>query len=266
MESYIEFENHRKYMEKYPIIFHKDYNCRWNIMKCINWHENIELIRVIEGEGKILCGEQTILAKENDVVILNCNILHSFSSTGHFVYDCLIIDRDYILKNGLDTNSIMFECLINNDEHLLKLIDNVKTAFSPNALMLDVNATVLPLISYLYHNYSCPELSINNRNNDAIKQAITYISNNLANDLSLDIISENIGISKYHFVRKFKKITGYTPVQYINIQRCELAKALLKEGKNIKEIIKHTGYDNQSYFSKVFLSVTGKTPSEYKQG
>ena len=83
--------------------------------------------------------------------------------------------------------------------------------------------------------------------------------------MTLETISEAAGISKYHFARKFKSITGCSPMEYVNLQRCELAKILLAEKSyTIKQIAQLTGFENPSYFSKVFVETTGVLPSKYK--
>ena len=109
---------------------------------------------------------------------------------------------------------------------------------------------------YLARNYieSITELGKSGTNiTENIKIAIGFIKSHSNEKLSLDIIADQAGLSKYYFLREFKNITGYTPISYINKIRCEYAKKMLLSGNyNIKEISEKTGFDSFSYFSKKF--------------
>ena len=264
MDAYVFFENHDKNMKDLPVIFHKNIICEFKKFNFINWHENIEIIRIVNGEGVILCGEKSIAVKKNDVVIINANNPHGFIGNDNMEYNCLIIDRKYALKNGIDTNKIFFNDFIHSDNFVLKLFDEIYKIMNDTPELIDIGATVLPLLCYLYHNFSKKKTPSEKHTDETIKNAINYMLINFNNDLSLESIAENVGVSKYHFIRKFKKTTGHTPMQYLNIQRCEIAKSLLKENYTIKQVAELTGFYNASYFSKVFYSLTGILPSDYK--
>ena len=82
--------------------------------------------------------------------------------------------------------------------------------------------------------------------------------------LTIDEIADEVGLSKYHFSREFKKVTGLTIVSYINIVRCRNAeKLLIKNEYSVHDIAVKCGYENDSYFSKTFKKHMGMLPSEY---
>lgn len=252
-------------MNNIPIILHLNTkHSAQKVVKNLNWHENIELLHFTSGEGYVTCDEKIIKVKCNDVVIINSNVLHSFYTDSCMEYNCLIIDRDFAIKNGLDTSKFYFNEHISDDDFLLKSFENLYSVVSKEHEYIDVAAAVLPLLCYLYHNYSAK--STNEKKSDnVIKDAITFILQNIQKDISIDDIAEKIGMSKYYFIRKFKKYVGYTPIQYINVQRCEMAKVLLKEKNNsIKQVAKLCGFDDASYFSKVFYKYTKIHPSDYR--
>ena len=252
-------------MENIPIIFHENSNI--TPLKSginVNWHENIEILHVTKGEGCFMCDEKRIYVKSDDVVIVNSNVMHSFFSDNFMEYNCVIIDRLFALKNGLDTNNRTFCDYISNDNEVISQLKQIYVAMSKEHEYIDIAASVLPFLCTIYHNYSTNKEE-DKKDDNIVKEAISYILSNVNRNISIDEISEKIGVSKYHFIRKFKKAVGYTPIQYINIQRCEMAKVLLREKNNsIKNIAAMCGFDEASYFSKVFLKYTGKHPSDYK--
>ena len=93
-----------------------------------------------------------------------------------------------------------------------------------------------------------------------------YINSRLTEHVSVDDIADHISISKYHFCREFKKETGYTVVGYINLMRCLKAKKLLASGEyTVSEAARECGFENLSYFSKTFKTVTGTLPAAHKK-
>ena len=84
--------------------------------------------------------------------------------------------------------------------------------------------------------------------------------------MSVDEIADHVKMSKYYFCREFRRETGYTVVRYINNVRAREAERLLKQtDAPVQEIARSCGYENLSYFTRTFKSVTGKTPSETRR-
>ena len=92
-----------------------------------------------------------------------------------------------------------------------------------------------------------------------------YLNDNITNTVTLDVISENIGVSKYYLHRIFKEIMAKTPLEYLTWIRLNKAKNKLKHSRNsIFEIAVDCGFENSSYFSNVFKKHIGISPSEYR--
>ncbi|WP_315108915.1 helix-turn-helix domain-containing protein [Clostridium intestinale] len=98
------------------------------------------------------------------------------------------------------------------------------------------------------------------------KKAIEFIRNNLDGDLSLEAISNSIDVSMYELSRKFKKETGYNITEYINIQRINEAMYIMQnQSISITDIAYMVGFNDITYFTKVFKKVKGVTPSVYRK-
>lgn len=93
-----------------------------------------------------------------------------------------------------------------------------------------------------------------------------YIQQNYSQQISLLSISENFNVVLPYLSRVFKKYKGITPMDYIIHLRVEKAKELLKTNPSLslKDIAQSVGYDDPYYLSRIFKSVTGKSPSEYR--
>ncbi len=103
-------------------------------------------------------------------------------------------------------------------------------------------------------------------NYNNIAKAIQFIKENYIKQITLDEISRECGMSKYHFTRTFKNITGTTFREHHNKIKIEASKNLLKTQElNITEICYIVGYNDASYFSRVFSKLEGISPILYKK-
>jgi len=99
-----------------------------------------------------------------------------------------------------------------------------------------------------------------------IKRALQFIDKNFHRPLSLEEVSRESGMSKYHFARTFKAVTGITFKTYHNKKRIEAAKDLLKDNEmQITNVCYSLGFNDTSYFNRVFRKYEGVTPSLYKK-
>lgn len=104
------------------------------------------------------------------------------------------------------------------------------------------------------------------RNAQYVQKALKYIQNNFSTDISLDLVAETAGISKYHFCRCFKEMTGLTYQSYLNRVRIEQAKRLLNdEALSITNTGHAVGYSDLTHFERIFKKLVGTTPSQYRR-
>lgn len=114
----------------------------------------------------------------------------------------------------------------------------------------------------------CHAVRANNQNSYSIyvKRAIQYIESHLSQPISVDTLCQLSNISRKHFVQLFSKETGKTVKQYIMHVRCERAAELLENSQLlVQEISNFVGYEDNNYFSKIFKSVMGLSPQEYRK-
>lgn len=89
-----------------------------------------------------------------------------------------------------------------------------------------------------------------------------FIECNYAKNIDLDVICKEAYISKYHFIRLFKKYYGQTPYQYLKEVRVEKAKELIQSGMTVRGACFSVGYDSVTSFSSLFKKKTGSVPSQ----
>ena len=91
------------------------------------------------------------------------------------------------------------------------------------------------------------------------------IEEKYSNRFNSEQLAREFGMSRRTFERRFKKATGHTPVFYLQLVRVEAAKQMLEtDYRSFDEIAYKVGYEDSSFFRKVFIKHTGLSPSEYK--
>lgn len=101
---------------------------------------------------------------------------------------------------------------------------------------------------------------------DRIHHTLAYIRKHLDSRLDIDQLANNACMSKDHFIRIFKRETGETPNVYITKRKLEKAElALVTTDLSIKGVAELLGYDDYSYFNRLFKKNAGITPQQYRE-
>jgi AraC-like DNA-binding protein len=112
--------------------------------------------------------------------------------------------------------------------------------------------------SFSEMNTKAPERRISR----IVSDAIDFIEKNLKDELSLEAISKNIGISPSLLSHTFKREMGITPHSYVSQKRLFYAKALLNEGERPTDIFSLCGYRDYSSFYKAYTKAFKKRPRD----
>jgi AraC family transcriptional regulator len=102
-----------------------------------------------------------------------------------------------------------------------------------------------------------------------LRRALEFISNKLEQQqgIPLEVVAQEVGMSRYHFSRVFKESMGLSPINYIVRQRIERAKKLLAETElPIADIALQAGFSGQSHFTTFFRKLVGLTPRSFRRG
>ncbi len=104
------------------------------------------------------------------------------------------------------------------------------------------------------------------KNKAKIETALEYIQKNYKNDLNMAVVSNHISMNYTMFSYSFKQYTGMNFTAYLKDVRIAEAKRLLEEtDMKVIDISWEVGYENEKNFMKVFKSVCGVSPSEYRK-
>ena len=92
-----------------------------------------------------------------------------------------------------------------------------------------------------------------------------YIHRNLASPIQVDKLAKFANMSKYHFIRKYKSLSGITPMEEVRRMRLQEARNLITATcLPLKQIAEMTGFNDEYVFSKNFKKFFGTPPGSYK--
>jgi len=111
-----------------------------------------------------------------------------------------------------------------------------------------------------------PDL-LHSNEEDIILSAKHFIEKEYRNSLTLDRLAIEVGVSKFHLQRLFKKSTGLSPLEYATRLRMIEALRLLRDTeKTITEIAHNLGYKGSAHFSSMFRHHFNYTPTTFRKG
>ncbi len=132
-----------------------------------------------------------------------------------------------------------------------------------NAAMLKLSG--IPLENYAPHNTNT-KLEDEPEGNFIVSRAINYINEHYSEKITLQQLADYLYISTWHLCRVLKKGTDMNFVDILNNIRIDYAKKYLRETSlKVYEVSHKIGYSDIAYFSKVFRSITGMSPKQYRE-
>lgn len=186
-----------------------------------------------------------------------------------------LLDKFFLLAGSGKLSGVSFSGSIAN------LLHQVETLYR-NKL-----ANRVDRLHPLYHPYSYPSLQdfqtalwnflteanksilqqhSASRKTGKMEEAVAYIQQNYQRDLNMAMVSNHISVSYSFFSQAFKEYTGMNFINYLKDLRIQHAKELLvTTDLHIAEISLQAGFENEKHFMKVFRSMVGVSPTEYRR-
>ena len=239
---------------------------------------DFEMIFIKEGSFFLDIFNDTIILEKGDFVIIPpyepfCVYFNEDSDTTcinywiHFDVTPFYMQYDLIDLLSLRKNCLMPEKV--TDE----LFSFLAYGLSYYQSKKNGNVCVLDSITKILLAYAVSNIDLSGRDfgydyagRNVVDRAIKYIGDNMSSKLKVSDICAALYISESFLRKCFRKTVGLSPVAIINVLKTKHAEQLLgTTDTSISKISEQCGFESYFYFSKVFKSIYGISPSEYRK-
>lgn len=243
---------------------------RWDGIKRTDG-EGVIFQYTLSGQGAIRYGDREFMVPKNCgfLCTLPSDHLYFFDeSFGHWEFLFIAVRGDDAIRHWQSLIErfgpvVPFENQMEPIATLSKLYAQIHN--NENLDKYYVSSELYRFVMELYRLSEGHDLAPLKDSPEPVRSAIRLMQSQYAAPLSLDDVADSAGLSKYHFSRVFLSKTGIQPMHYLRKIRIEKASVLLSQtNKTLETIAKETGFDSSNYFIRVFKSIVGMTPSQYR--
>ena len=236
-------------------------------------HEDrLELNFILSGNGTQVTDGELFNTQAGDVLVYNSGVLHddSLMTNSQINAWCLAVTNFKLpnlpVNHLVDKNfSSRIPCQSVADQ-LAQLYPMIHDYAQQKNGYTIANTLARVVVLIVYKVIRSSALAVAKENNFVVKKIRRYIQDHYAEDLNLKSLAEMVNVNEYYLSHAFKKITHYSPQQYILRRRIGKAQCLLiYTSLSLTEISARVGYDDSNYFSRVFKKIVGMSPRLYRQ-
>ena len=232
------------------------------------FHDSFLLLYTVKGAGEARLGEDSVFLDEGSAVIMDCRLPHEYKSANsdwEFMWAHISGDGVRPLYEILYPDGVIRSAGVEHRREFEDILSHVVKNASRTDIFAcaEVSAALHSALSRLCTSLLSQKKA---RPGGEIQKAIDYIESNFSQPITVDDMVENVHLSKYHFIRRFKSVMGITPYSYLMTCRITESKSLLRETcKSVAEIAGDCGFLDTSNFIIQFRKHTGQTPAQYRR-
>lgn len=230
-------------------------------------HNMIEVYYFLRGNARFVVEGNIFPLERGNILVMASGQTHHLLLEPSAAYErmALLIDTTAVpsefetLNEQIYDGANLFELTKHEQiwfEESFSLISKVSEDMK-KGLILSFSSMVFSMLSTKIHRVTTPNIE-----DDIIKQAINYINKNLSNELSLEIIANELYCSKMSLNRKFRKIMGCTVWEYVVRRRIFSSRQRLFLSGNVNEAYSKSGFNDYSSFFRAYKKVIGIGPCE----
>ncbi|CCN83825.1 MmsAB operon regulatory protein [Vibrio nigripulchritudo SFn27] len=236
-------------------------------------HDDNLLIYCIEGGGVVTVEGVTNTIHAGDMFLLCDGVSHSYRALNsnpwtiywvHFTGTDSRTFIEYLQAEHQRGSQVQFSIgvkarLVTEIEALME----VRESSSNLSSLLYASSRLRQILSYIA---LLSPAAHQQRNGLDLEQVHSLMQSHIHEHLSLEKLSNSVNMSKYHFIKRYKELTGTTPIdQFIHLKVERACHLLDSTIINIYEVASAVGYEDAYYFSRIFKKIKGVSPRQYRQ-
>ncbi|HZJ83524.1 MAG TPA: AraC family transcriptional regulator [Clostridia bacterium] len=252
-----------------------------------HWHEEVEIVYMVEGDMQIGLNNETFQLQERDIFLIGRGNVHHFTppikpnksiiiqlGLPFFRSLSIIMENNQFLRPLLEFSRVedsSLQASTHNDieNQILAMIRESKE--EKEGYKMALKARLFDLMVILVRQVPMEPFPIRDKHRQVsrlkrLDKVLAYIDSNYHDNITLGDVALVANFSKYHFTRFFKEATGMTFNEYLNMVRVrKVEEYLLNVDIPITEIGYKAGFNSIQTFNRVFKRIKGCSPTEFRK-
>lgn len=243
------------------------------------FHNELEIKCCYEGSFNVIVSSRIYTMNPGDIIVINPYEIHEnpkdMGGAGRYfslVFDLNVLPDSY-MSDDLLLQKKKFRNFIPSNPHLTETVVNIMREMRQKES--DYRLAAKNLVEYLFILLLRVAISESNDSErtleerelfEKISPSLSKIHSHYSKKLTLDDLAASCLMSKYNYCRCFKRVMGASPIQYLISYRIGIAETLLKnKPMSCEQVSALCGFDDISYFTRMYKKVKGVSPSQAKK-
>ncbi len=248
-----------------------------------HYHDFNKIIIFLSGNVTYIIEGKSYTLKPWDILLVGKNDIHQPLISPNTVYERIVLWLNpYFLDSHKKNNCDLQSCFLLATERKMNMIRLNKTdipslkqtlddleesisdsSFANEILKNSIFIQLIVKINRLFFGMDIKNKMEDVRYDSRIESILSYINENLDNELSIDLISNRFFLNKYYLMHLFKQETGYTLYNYIQKKRTIKASDYIKSGMQAGYVCSLCGFGDYSTFVRAFKKEFKLSPRQF---
>ena len=246
----------------------------------LHWHREFEIVRVQSGELELYVNNVSEVLRAGDIAFIGSGMMHR-AEPHDAVYECVVFDLNMLCRHGSGRITGYILPLLSGEVEIGRVRaeeeSGIPAAVEAFFACLAAEGRYFELKAYsaageiVFLLYTEGRIKLSKKHlhgthrKETITMLIEWIEQNYTERITLGTLSEVAKLGEKYLCRFFKEYTGNSPIDYVNRLRVERAcLKMAEENRNVTEAAFESGFNDISYFSKIFKRYKGMSPREYR--
>ena len=253
----------------------------------IHWHSEMELVVVKKGQGKVSVNYETYTVTAGNIVIIPSGQIHSIQGIPGCImeYENMFFTDNFLLshqedicssqfirplfKNKIAFDSLLLDSSLSYYQEIATLLEQVDRLSDqrPMGYQLAIKGLYFQIFFILFsHKKEDPKTLPTSKSVEKMKILIKYMEVHYNEPITIEQMAELLHYSPSHFMKFFRNVMGTSFISYLNDYRLTIAaRSLNLSTDSVLDIACHCGFDNLSYFNRLFKRKYQMTPSQFRK-
>ena len=279
----MERENFREALQRgttaFPVaIYNITFSRHQQLLAHLHNHNEFELLVATKGSLCIQMEENCFTIAPGEGIFINSGRLHTITAGGEgehgfiaVVFDYTLICNEYEVifakyVQPLLTGSLKVEEKL--PPEICERIHSICRAYEAEEFdnELYIKQCVLNIFYLLMKDAENTKPMVHSSKSLLVKEVLDYIRRNYGEPISLQLLADQVHVSKEYLCRTFRVLSGSAPIEFLNRYRIRQSTFLLAQtDKSVSDIAQACGFNHSSYYGKLFYEYMGCTPTEYRK-